>query len=67
MLLNIVAETLMFSATLDHAEMNTIAHEMLKEPKRIAIGLGNEQHKDIRQRFYLCDHLIIKKHYWIAS
>ncbi|WP_217540520.1 DEAD/DEAH box helicase [Vibrio metschnikovii] len=50
-------QTLMFSATLDHAEMNTIAHEMLKEPKRIAIGLGNEQHKDIRQRFYLCDHL----------
>ncbi|WP_375152949.1 MULTISPECIES: DEAD/DEAH box helicase [Vibrio] len=50
-------QTLMFSATLDHAEMNTIAHEMLNDPKRIAIGLSNEQHKDIRQRFYLCDHL----------
>ncbi|NAW67704.1 DEAD/DEAH box helicase [Vibrio sp. V27_P1S3P104] len=50
-------QTLMFSATLDHAEMNDIAYEMLNDPKRIAIGLSNEQHKDIQQRFYLCDHL----------
>lgn len=50
-------QTWMFSATLDHAEINDIAYEMLNDPKRIAIGLSNEQHKDIQQRFYLCDHL----------
>ncbi|MGL6312342.1 DEAD/DEAH box helicase [Vibrio sp. WXL103] len=50
-------QTLMFSATLDHAEVNDIAAEMLDNPKRIAIGVSNEEHKDITQRFYLCDHL----------
>ncbi|MFB9257262.1 DEAD/DEAH box helicase [Vibrio astriarenae] len=50
-------QTLMFSATLDHAEVNDIASEMLNAPKRIAIGVSNEEHKDINQRFYLCDHL----------
>jgi superfamily II DNA/RNA helicase len=50
-------QTLMFSATIEHAEVNGIANLMLKEPKRIAIGLENEQHKDITQRFFLCDHL----------
>ncbi|MCG9629687.1 DEAD/DEAH box helicase [Vibrio sp. Isolate30] len=50
-------QTLMFSATLDHAEVNDIANEMLDAPKRIAIGVSNEQHLDITQKFYLCDHL----------
>ncbi len=50
-------QTLMFSATLDHAEVNDIALEMLESPKRIAIGASNQEHTDITQRFYLCDHL----------
>lgn len=50
-------QTLMFSATLDHAEVNDIAFEMLDAPKRIAIGAGSEEHTDITQKFYLCDHL----------
>lgn len=50
-------QTLMFSATLDHAEVNDIASEMLNAPKRIAVGVSNEEHKDITQKFYLCDHL----------
>ncbi|MDV7103285.1 DEAD/DEAH box helicase [Vibrio sp. TH_r3] len=50
-------QTLMFSATLDHAEVNSIAAEMLNKPKRISIGVSNEEHKDITQSFYLCDHL----------
>lgn len=50
-------QTLMFSATLDHAEVNEIAFEMLEAPKRIAVGVSNEEHKDITQKFYLCDHL----------
>ncbi|KJY78784.1 MULTISPECIES: DEAD/DEAH box helicase [Vibrio] len=50
-------QTLMFSATLDHAEVNDIASEMLDSPKRISVGSANEEHKDITQTFYLCDHL----------
>lgn len=50
-------QTLMFSATLDHAEVNDIAMEMLDAPKRIAIGAATEKHTDITQKFYLCDHL----------
>lgn len=50
-------QTLMFSATLDHGQVNDIAYEMLKEPKRIAVGDAHEQHQDISQTFYLCDHL----------
>ena len=50
-------QTMMFSATLDHDLVNEIASEMLNDPKRIAIGFMNEDHQDIEQRFYLCDHL----------
>lgn len=50
-------QTLLFSATLDHAQVNDIAYEMLNDAKHIAVGGSNEQHKDITQRFYLCDHL----------
>ena len=50
-------QTLMFSATLDHAEVSGLSNEMLSEPKRISIGLSAEEHKDIDQSFYLCDHL----------
>lgn len=50
-------QTLMFSATLDHNLVNEIVPEMLNRPKRISIGFVNEEHQDIEQRFYLCDHL----------
>ena len=50
-------QTLMFSATLDHAQVNDFALDLLKKPKRIAIGSAHTEHKDITKRFYLCDHL----------
>ena len=50
-------QTLMFSATLDHKNINHIAAELLKQPEHIAIGTSHEEHKDIHQRIYLCDHL----------
>ncbi len=50
-------QTLMFSATLDHAQVNEMAHKLLKAPKRIAVGAANAEHVDIEKRFYLCDHL----------
>ncbi len=50
-------QTLMFSATLDHKQVNDIAGDMLNAPRRVAIGYVNEEHKDISQYFYLADHL----------
>ncbi|MCK6264296.1 DEAD/DEAH box helicase [Vibrio sp. ZSDE26] len=50
-------QTLMFSATLEHTDVNEIAAEMLDMPKRISVGSSNQEHKDITQKFYLCDHL----------
>lgn len=50
-------QTLMFSATLDHAQVNEFALGLLNKPKRIAIGSAYTEHKDITKRFYLCDHL----------
>jgi superfamily II DNA/RNA helicase len=50
-------QTLLFSATLDHAEVEALASDLLKDPKRIAIDAVTRPHGDIRQRFYLCDHL----------
>ncbi len=50
-------QTLLFSATLDHAQVNEFAKELLKKPKRIAIGSAFTEHKDINKRFYLADNL----------
>lgn len=54
-------QTLMFSATLDHAQVNDFALALLKKPKRIAIGSAHTEHKDITKRFYLCDNLAHKE------
>ncbi len=54
-------QTLMFSATLDHAQVNDFALALLKKPKRIAIGSAHTEHKDITKRFYLCDNLTQKE------
>ncbi len=50
-------QTLMFSATLDHAQVNEFASELLTKPKRIAIEHGHSEHKDINKRFYFADNL----------
>ncbi|KXI21473.1 DEAD/DEAH box helicase [Photobacterium sanguinicancri] len=50
-------QTLMFSATLDHNDVLDIATDMLDAPKQLAVGSSAEEHKDITQRFMLCDHL----------
>ncbi len=54
-------QTLMFSATLDHAQVNDFALALLKKPKRIAIGSAHTEHKDITKRFYFCDNLSHKE------
>ena len=50
-------QTLLFSATLDHAQINDFALTHLNQPKRIAIGSAHTEHKDISKRFYLADNL----------
>ncbi len=50
-------QTLMFSATLDHTDINDIAAELLTDPEHVAIGAANISHADITQHVYLCDHL----------
>jgi len=50
-------QTLFFSATLDNTDVNVMAAELLKEPSRVAIGQGYDEHKDIQQHVLLCDHL----------
>ncbi|MGI2208113.1 DEAD/DEAH box helicase [Shewanella baltica] len=50
-------QTLMFSATLDHDEINDIATTLLKNPAHVAIGAAHSEHNDIHQRIFLCDHL----------
>lgn len=50
-------QTLLFSATLEHAQVNEFAKELLNKPKRIAIGGAFTEHKDISKRFYLVDNL----------
>lgn len=54
-------QTLMFSATLDHAEVNELALSLLKDPYRVALGAGYDPHKDIRQLCYFADNLTHKE------
>ncbi|MDD9197137.1 DEAD/DEAH box helicase [Aliivibrio sp. S3MY1] len=50
-------QTLMFSATLDHDAVTQFAGNMLDNPKFVSVGLSTDEHTDITQSFYLCDHL----------
>lgn len=50
-------QTMMFSATLNNAELHYLTERMLKSPKRISIGESNEQHSDISQQFFLASHI----------
>lgn len=50
-------QTLFFSATLDNASVHEMAQLLLNEPTRVAIGSSTEEHADIKQHFYLSDHL----------
>jgi superfamily II DNA/RNA helicase len=54
-------QTLMFSATLDHAEVNELALSLLKDPYRVALGAGYDPHKDITQKCFFADNLTHKE------
>jgi len=50
-------QTLFFSATLEHAEVDALSRNLLNNPKRVTIDASTQEHKDITQKFYLADHL----------
>ncbi|MEE1999845.1 DEAD/DEAH box helicase [Alkalimonas sp. MEB108] len=54
-------QTLLFSATLDHIDVNELALALLRKPHRITTDDAHQQHTDISQQFYLCDHLSHKE------
>ncbi|MBR9726984.1 DEAD/DEAH box helicase [Shewanella intestini] len=54
-------QTLMFSATLDHDNINDIAATLLNSPAHVAVGASHTEHKDITQRIVLADHLTHKE------
>ena len=54
-------QTMMFSATLDSAELHYLTQTLLKAPHRVSVGSSGEEHTDIEQRFYLADHVTHKE------
>ena len=54
-------QTLMFSATLDHAEVNELALSLLRDPYRVALGAGYDPHRDITQKCFFADNLTHKE------
>ncbi len=54
-------QTLLFSATLDHIDVNELALALLRKPHRITTDDAHQQHADIAQHFYLCDNLSHKE------
>ena len=44
-------QTLLFSATLDHAQVEVTSRNLLKSPKKIILSDAHQQHADIKQAF----------------
>ena len=50
-------QTLLFSATLDHAQIEVTSRQLLKTPKRLILSDAQQKHDDIEQALYFADHL----------
>ncbi|MFY8273420.1 DEAD/DEAH box helicase [Pseudoalteromonas sp. SSDWG2] len=50
-------QSLLFSATLEHAQVSALSRNLLKNPKGVSISAATDEHSDINQRLYLADHL----------
>lgn len=50
-------QTLLFSATLQHAQVGALSRNLLRSPKKVTISEENAAHSDITQALYLADHL----------
>lgn len=54
-------QTMMFSATLDNAEIHFLTQQILNAPSKITIGSETQAHQDIQQSFVLADGLAHKE------
>ncbi|WP_405127489.1 DEAD/DEAH box helicase [Pseudoalteromonas ulvae] len=54
-------QTLLFSATLEHSQIDAISRNLLKSPKKVTLSESNEQHDDITQNMFFADHLSHKE------
>lgn len=54
-------QTLMFSATMDHPQVQDLALSLLKSPYRVSLAGGADEHQDITQQCYFADHLTHKE------
>lgn len=50
-------QTLLFSATLDHPHVTTMANQLVKAPIKINVGLSTQKHENIQQSFYFAESL----------
>lgn len=50
-------QTMMFSATIEQAQIKDMTAKLLKDPKVIKVNASNEPHVDIQQSFYLSDNV----------
>ncbi|CAH9060291.1 DEAD-box ATP-dependent RNA helicase CshA [Pseudoalteromonas holothuriae] len=50
-------QTLLFSATLDHAQVEVTSRNLLRTPKKIILSDAHQQHGDIQQTLFFADHL----------
>ncbi|MFW8589501.1 DEAD/DEAH box helicase [Glaciecola sp. 2405UD65-10] len=48
-------QTMMFSATIEQAQVKQMTQELLNAPQKIVVDSSHQPHKDIEQRFYLSD------------
>jgi len=48
-------QTMMFSATIEQAQVKQMTQELLNNPQKIVVDSAQQPHKDIEQGFYLSD------------
>ena len=48
-------QTMLFSATMDHIELNHALDSLLKSPVRVAVGSATAEHTDITQTLYFAE------------
>lgn len=53
-------QTMMFSATIEQAQVKQITQELLKDPQKIVVDSSSKPHKDIVQSFYYSDNVTQK-------
>lgn len=50
-------QTMMFSATIEQAQIKQMTSQLLKDPQKIVVDSSSQPHKDITQSFYYSDNV----------